>query len=103
VRPNLTLLLDIPLTVSEARRRSRQTKLLDVPPHPDPAKAQARLHFSEPARDRMEEADRAFFERVHHGFQVIASTEPKRVRLVDATQNIETVSATVWKWVEPLL
>ena len=103
VRPTLTLLLDIPLYVSEGRLHSRQARLLDVPPDPDTAKAQARLQFSEPQRDRMEEADRAFFERVHQGFQFIASAEPKRVRVIDATQSIETVSAAVWKQVRPLL
>jgi dTMP kinase len=103
VRPNLTLLLDIPIYVSEGRLQSRQAKLLDVPPNPDAAKAQARLHFNEPQRDRMEEADRAFFERVHQGFQLIASAEPKRVRIVDATQSIQAVSAAIWKLVLPLV
>jgi dTMP kinase len=103
VRPDLTLLLDIPLQVSERRRHSRQSQLLDVPQAAAHAKSEARLPFSEPQRDRMEEADRAFFERVHQGFQRIASAEPKRVRVIDATQSIEAVSAAVWKWVQPLL
>src|SRR5487761_2292262 len=32
-------------------------------------------------RDRIEEADRKFFERVAHGFGVIAAAEPERVKL----------------------
>jgi dTMP kinase len=101
-RPDLTLLLDIPLEVSEARRVSRQKKLLDVP-RSAPDKDRVKLAFNEPLRDRMEEADRAFFERVHQGFAAIAAAEPKRVRVIDATKSIEAVSASVWEAVQPLL
>jgi len=100
-RPDLTLLLDIPLEVSEARRLSRQRRLLDVPRRA--SKEHVKLGFNEPLRDRMEEADRAFFERVHQGFAAIAAAEPKRVRVIDATGSIETVSALVWKAALPLL
>jgi dTMP kinase len=100
--PDVTLLLDIPLEVSEARRLSRQKKLLDVP-RAAAGKEHVKLSFNEPLRDRMEEADRAFFERVHVGFAAIAAAEPKRVRVIDATGSIEAVSAFVWKAVQPLL
>ncbi len=103
VRPNLTLLLDIPIYVSEGRLMSRQAKLLDVPPRPGPAHSSAPLPFTAPQRDRMEEADRAFFERVQRGFRVIAATESKRVHIVDATPDIEAVSVAIWKLVKPLL
>jgi dTMP kinase len=101
-RPDLTLLLDIPLEVSEARRLSRQKRLLDVP-RSAADKDRVKLAFNEPLRDRMEEADRAFFERVHEGFAAIAAAEPKRVRVIDATRSIEAVSALVWGAVQPLL
>jgi dTMP kinase len=100
-RPHLTLLLDVPLAVSEARRLSRQAKLLDVP-KTAPA-GPVPLSFQEPLRDRMEEADRAFFERVHEGYQAIAAAEPGRVRVLDATRSVEEVSAQVWALVAPLL
>jgi len=100
--PDLTLLLDIPLEVSQARRLSRQKRLLDVP-RSAPDKERVKLAFNEPLRDRMEEADRAFFERVHVGFAAIAAAEPKRVRVIDATRSIEAVSALVWDAVRPLL
>jgi len=81
-RPDLTLLFHVPVEVSEARRESRQG-----------------------ARDRMEEADREFFRRVERGYLAIAAAEPKRVRVIDATQAVATVSAQVWQavapWVEP--
>jgi dTMP kinase len=83
-RPDLTFLLHVPIHVSESRRRSRQTG----------GKAQ---------RDRMEEADRTFFQRVEQGYKAIAAAEPKRVRLLDATQSVERIGELVWQQVKPLL
>ena len=102
-RPHLTLLLDVPLAVSEARRLSRQAKLLEITPTEAAAPGTPRLAFSEPLRDRMEEADRAFFERVHRGFAALAAAEPARVRVIDATHGIAAVEAAVWREVDPLL
>ena len=82
-RPDRTLLLHVPLAVSEARRRARQGATV--------------------VRDRMEEADRDFFARVEQGFAAIAAAEPERVRVIDATADAATVSARVWELVEPLL
>lgn len=83
-RPDLTLLLHVPGEVSAERLRARQAIMPFV-------------------RDRMEEADRAFFDRVAQGYEAIAAAEPKRVRRLDATGKVETVSATIWKLVQPLL
>lgn len=83
-RPDLTLLLSVPLAVSEARRAARQ-------------------QATGPVRDRMEEADRAFFERVEEGFNLIAKNEPDRIKVIDATQEIAAVSAAIWETVSPLL
>lgn len=101
-RPDLTLLLHVPLAVSEARRLTRQAKLLEMPA-PEIAGTQSRLRFNEPLRDRMEEADRAFFERVQRGFDAIASEEPGRVRVIDATKPITEVAIQVWKKVGALM
>jgi dTMP kinase len=76
-RPDLTLFLHVPIEVSEQRRRARE-------------QAQPQL------RDRFEEADRAFFERVEQGFQAIARAEPERFVTVDATSSIEAVQISVW-------
>jgi len=81
-RPDLTLFLHVPVAVSEARRQGRQ-------------------QGSEPARDRMEELDRAFFERVEEGFLAVARAEPKRFRVLDATLDVDAVEALVWQAVEP--
>jgi dTMP kinase len=83
-RPNLTVLLSISQEVSEQRQLSRQSQQQVV-------------------RDRFEEADRSFFQRVARGYEAIAAEEPKRVRTVDASGSVETVSSSIWKLVEPLL
>src|ERR1017187_5618951 len=106
-RPNLTLLLSVPVEVSEARRLARreaqQTLLIDVPiPHKKTG-SYAKLPFSEPLRDRMEEADRAFFERVVKGFEAIAAAEPDRVRVVDSSGSAVSTFETVWNIVQPFL
>jgi len=102
-RPDLTLLLDVPVVVSEARRLSRQQGLPNVPPAGGNAGSKAQLSFNEPLRDRMEEADREFFERVQKGFHAIAAVEPKRVRIIDATRPIEETSAEIWKAIAMLV
>ena len=83
-RPHLTLLLDVPLEVSEARRAAR-------------GKSQAAQ------RDRFEEAERAFFLRVHAGFHAIAQAESERVRRIDATRSIAAVSDAIWTQVSSLV
>ncbi len=83
-RPDLTLILHVPISVSEERRRSRQAG--------GPAQ-----------RDRMEEADRSFFERVEEGYRAIAAAEPERVKWIEATQDIKSIHGQIWWEVERLL
>jgi dTMP kinase len=85
-RPDLTLLFLLPHEVSEARRAARQPTL--------PLSMK---------RDRFEEADRSFFERVERGYQAIAASEPGRVKSIAAAGVVEAVAAEVWRTVEPLL
>jgi dTMP kinase len=84
-RPDLTLLLTVSVKVSETRRRARL------------------LPGLENVRDRMEEADRSFFERVEAGYRKLAAAEPDRIKTIDATLPIERVSQAIWAAVEPLL
>ncbi len=93
-RPDLTLLLEVPVEVSEARRQSRSAgQSLQPGDSIVPIKQ----------RDRMEEADRSFFERVHHGFERIAKDEPSRVKVIDGTLGIELVADAIWNQVRRVL
>jgi thymidylate kinase len=77
--------------------------LNDVPPHGTKPEDHTPPAFSEPSRDRMEEAGRDFFQRVEHGYTAIAAAEPWRVMAIDSTQPVEAVTAEIWRRVEPLL
>jgi dTMP kinase len=81
-RPDLTFLLRVSPEVSDERLRSRQSTLPFV-------------------RDRIEEADRDFFERVARGYDAIAAAEPERIRKVDGSGAIENVCAKIWENVQP--
>ena len=83
-KPDLTLFLHVPAEVSAERLRSRQSTLSFV-------------------RDRIEEADRKFFERVAHGYGVIAAGEPQRVKFINGAQSLDVVCAEIWKIVQPRL
>jgi dTMP kinase len=83
-RPKVTLFLHVPADISVERLRSRQANLPFI-------------------RDRFEEADQKFFERVAHGFGVIAANEPERVKFINGNQSVENVCARIWEIVQPLL
>ena len=83
-KPDLTLFLHVPAEVSAERLRSRQSTLPFV-------------------RDRIEEADRKFFERVAHGYEVIAAGEPQRIKPVNGAQPLVAVCGQIWEIVQPRL
>jgi dTMP kinase len=83
-RPDLTLLLVVPPEVSHERLLARQSTLPFM-------------------RDRIEEGDRSFFERVARGYQAIAAAEPNRFRQIMATGTVSEIEAALWKIVEPRL
>jgi dTMP kinase len=83
-RPALTLLFQAPLEVSQERLASRQSNLPFM-------------------RDRIEESDQAFFDRVKQGYLAIAAAEPGRVKTINAVGSLEVVSAHIWEQIEPLL
>jgi len=74
LRPDLTLLLDLPVEVGLQRARARR---------------------GDAAADRFEREGPAFFERVRARFLEIARAEPQRVRVIDATQDVEAVAASI--------
>jgi dTMP kinase len=83
-RPDLTLLLLVTLELSEERRRGRQTT----------------LPFQ---RDRIEQADAAFFERVERGYEAIAAADPRRVRRLNGNDTVDVLAGAIWDIVRPLL
>jgi dTMP kinase len=83
-RPDLTLFLRVPQSVSDERLRSRQ----------------ATMPF---LRDRIEEADRAFFERVAQGYDAIAAAESDRIKIINAGGTVPEVQSAIWRVVAPLV
>lgn len=79
-KPDLTLVLDLDVATGLARAR-RKTK----------------------TTDRMEAQRRSFYEAVRRGFRGLATDEPKRVKVIDASVSLPVVSETIWKLVEPRL
>jgi len=83
-RPDLTLLMVVSHEVSQERLLARQSTLPFM-------------------RDRIEEADRGFFERVARGYQAIAAAEPERVKVINGIGSTDAIESAIWKIVEPLL
>jgi len=83
-KPDLTLLLTVPHQLGAERMRRRQAGQPVV-------------------RDRIEEADQAFFARVAAGFAAVAAGEPARFKVIDGAPAPELVSAAIWQIVEPRL
>ena len=71
LRPDLTLLLDLPVEQGLARAGQR----------------------SEP--DRFEKQEMSFFEKVRAGYLEIAVREPDRVKVIDASKPLETVQQQI--------
>jgi dTMP kinase len=74
-RPDLTLLLDVPVSVGLERARSRRAGLHDA--------------------DRFEGERAEFFERVRRTYLARAAAEPGRVAVIDASRGIEAVAADI--------
>jgi len=83
-RPDLTLLMVVSHKVSQERLLARQSTLPFM-------------------RDRIEEADRGFFERVARGYQAIAAAEPERVKVISGIGSTDAIESAIRKIVEPLL
>ena len=69
LKPDLTLVFDVDVQTSQSRVGKE--------------------------KDRMESAGLEFFERVRQGFLEIAKSEPDRVKILDATESIETIHEKV--------
>jgi dTMP kinase len=70
-RPDLTLILDLPVDEGLARAASRS------------------------AADRFERLDRVFHQRLRDGFLAIAKAEPERCAVIDASGNVDAVHRAI--------
>jgi dTMP kinase len=82
LKPDCTLLLDLPVTagLERVRRRSGATPT-----------------------DRFEEEPAKFFERVREEYLQLARAEPARIRVIDASGNLESVQQQVGAALEALV
>jgi dTMP kinase len=79
IRPQLTLLLDVPVAIGRARAAGRSTP------------------------DRIERERSGFFDRVRVAYRERAAAEPERFRIIDSSRNIEQVSAAACAAVDQFL
>ena len=86
LRPDLTLLLDVPPELGLARARGREGGAEGAS-----------------ARDRFEREDLAFFARVREAYLARARAEPARFRVIDAARPWEEVRAALEEALAPLL
>lgn len=70
--PHLTLLFDVPVAVGLSRRRGRVA-----------------------TQNRLDREAERFHRKVRAGFRVLARQEPRRIRVIDAAEPLETVAQTV--------
>ena len=79
LRPDLTLLLDAPIQLGMQRALQRG-KL-----------------------DRFESEQMAFFEKVRQSYLSIAEQQPKRVKIIDAMQNLDSVQSQIKQIITPFI
>jgi dTMP kinase len=82
--PDVTLLLDVPITLGFERVMGRQQELFED-------------------ADRIEREARAFHERVRAGYLELAQKWPRRFRRIDAARAPDAVEQSVWEVVQGVL
>ena len=78
IKPQLTVLLDIPAEAGLARKQTGK-------------------------QDRFEKEDVTFHEKVRQGYLKLATEEPERWLVIDATQSKEQIADIIWQKVRQLL
>jgi dTMP kinase len=81
--PDLTILMDLPVDVAFDRARLR-TSTLGV-------------------EDRIEDESRDFHERVRNGYLELAKRYPERIKVVDATQSVESIHIAIMEQVDHVI
>jgi dTMP kinase len=80
IRPDLTLILDLPVDVGLARALSRGG-----------------------SEGRFEAKGQAFHQRLRDAYLAIAEAEPARCKVIDAQDDIDAVAGRIWTAVQPLI
>ena len=78
VNPDITFLLDLPVDKGFARKKGEEL-------------------------DRFEQEEAAFHERVRTGYLNLASEEPERWMIIDATLDRQEISEIIWEKVQTLI
>ena len=86
LKPNLTLLFDLPVEIGLQRATERDNRLKDS-------------SFS----DRFERESLNFHNKVREGYLNILKSEPERFRLIDATRDIDTIQKEVHRHIVEFL
>lgn len=84
LKPDLTLLLEVPSEVSAQRRKGRE-------------------EATNTSADRFERETASFHERLAHGFEVLAEAEPNRIKRINAGGTVDDVAKEIWKQVSHIL
>ena len=100
LRPDLTLLLDIPSEAGLARLRAGNASAIDG--------SRNQLSFFEEMQlpldwNRFEDEELSFHRRVREAYRQLADAEPERWRIIDATQPVEQVGDAVWREIERVI
>lgn len=85
LKPEMTLLFDLPVEVGLARAKKRVSGV-----RPDAAE------------DRFEQEERAFHGRIREGYLFLAAAEPERFRIIDGAGSVETIHREVCRCIEAL-
>lgn len=77
-RPDLTLILDLPVELGLARARNR-------------------MQGQAAAEDRYERMGETFHQNLRNAFHDIAAREPERCRIIDARDDVDQVADALWQ------
>ena len=78
LKPDLTLLFDLSVEVGLKRAIDRIAHIQGAP-----------------REDRFEQEDRAFHQKIRIGYLSLARNEPGRIRMIDASRDVQTISQEV--------
>jgi dTMP kinase len=79
IKPHLTFILDCPVSMGLGRMKKRYRSAKQI--------------------DRIELEKKSFHEKIRKGYLQLSKKEPKRVKVIDATQSPKDIHKDILKWV----